>query len=238
MLLVSDLHSNPVGIEFTKSLAARFKVDFLINAGDLTDMGLQLETNATQGLASLGVPQLFVGGNHDSQETMNFIAGLPDSYVLNGQMITLQGVKVLGFPDPLSAVPEVQYDSSEEEEKSSEEQLTTIQEAVKALGRPDILVVHDSRLGKKLTPLAGLVMAGHDHRIRVEEGAQGVFINPGTTGASGLRGLYSEQGISYSAAIVYLVPGSGLVAVDMVQYNPGSQQFSLERKLLNASPNE
>ncbi len=234
VLLVSDLHSNPVGIEFTKSLADRFKVDFLINAGDLTDMGLQLETNATQDLAELGVPHLFVGGNHDSRETMNFIAGLAESYVLNGQIITLQGVKVLGFPDPLSVVPEVQYDSSEEE-KSSEDQLTTIQEVIQAQGKPDILVVHDSRLGKRLTSLASLVVAGHDHRIRIEEGPDGVFINPGTTGASGLRGLYSETGTSYSAAIVYLMPGSGLVAVNMVQYNPISQQFSLERKLLQAA---
>ncbi len=238
VLLVSDLHSNPVGIELCKSLAARFKVDFLINVGDLTDMGLQLETNATQELGAVGVPQLFVAGNHDSPETINFVAGLPDSHVLNGQMFTLKGVKVLGFAHPLSVVPAVEYESAEEEEEAYKEQVTRIEEAVAAQGRPDILVVHDSRLGKEIIPLAGLVVAGHDHRIRIEEGPDGVLVNPGTTGASGLRGLYSEKGISYSAAIVYLVPRSGLVAVDMVQYNPVSQQFSLERKLLNASPNE
>jgi predicted phosphodiesterase len=238
VLLVSDLHSNPVGIELCKSLAARFKVDFLINAGDLTDMGSQLETGTTQELAAIGVPQLFVSGNHDSPETINFVAGLPDSHVLNGQMFNLNGVKVLGFAHPLSAVPAVEYDNPEEEEEVYKEQVTRIKEAVLAQGRPDILVVHDSRLGKEITPLANLVVAGHDHRIRIEEGSEGVFINPGTTGASGLRGFYSEKGISYSAAIAYLVPGSGLVAVDMVQYNPISQQFSLERKLLNASSNE
>jgi len=238
VLLVSDLHSNPVGIELCKSLAARFKVDFLINAGDLTDMGSQLETGATQELAAVGVPQLFVAGNHDSPETINFVAGLPDSRVLDGQMFTLKDVKVLGFAHPLSAVPAVEYESPEEEEEAYKKQMARIEEAVLAQGRPDILVVHESRLGKELIPLAGLVVAGHDHRIRIEEGPDGVLVNPGTTGASGLRGLYSEKGISYSAAIVYLVPRSGLVAVDMVQYNPVSQQFSLERKLLNASPNE
>ena len=88
-----------------------------------------------------------------------------------------------------------------------------------------------------MTSLANLVVAGHDHRIRMEEGGRG-FINPGTTGASGLRGLYSEKGISYSAAIVYLIPDFGLVAVDMVKYNPVSQQFFLERKLLQTTANE
>jgi predicted phosphodiesterase len=238
VLLVSDLHSNPVGIELCKSLAARFKVDFLINAGDLTDMGSQMETGATQELAAVGVPQLFVAGNHDSPETINFVAGLPDSHVLNGQIFTLEGVKVLGFAHPLSVVPAVEYESPEEEEAAYKEQMARIEEAVVAQGRPDILVVHDSRLGKELTGLAGLVVAGHDHRIRIEERPDGVLVNPGTIGASGLRGFYSEQGISYSAAIAYLVPGSGLLAVDMVQYNPVSQQFSLERKLLSASPNE
>ncbi|HHV15621.1 MAG TPA: hypothetical protein GXX58_03490 [Gelria sp.] len=238
VLLVSDLHSNPVGTEFVKSLATRFKVDLLINAGDLTDMGLQLETGAIEDLAAVGVPHLFVAGNHDSPETIDFISGLPDSHVLDGQMFTVKGVKVLGFPHPLSAIPAVEYESSEEEEEDYKQQLIRIEEAVLAQGHPDILVVHDSKLGKEMTSLANLVVAGHDHRIRMEEGADGVFINPGTTGASGLRGLYSEKGISYSAAIVYLIPDFGLVAVDMVKYNPVSQQFFLERKLLQTTANE
>lgn len=236
ILLVSDLHSNPVGIELTKSLVNRFGVDFVINAGDLTDMGLKLETGATHDLAQLGVPQLFVGGNHDSPEVMEFISSLPDSQVLDGQMLTIKGVKVLGFADPLSAVAVVQYDSKEEEEEALKQQVNRVQETIETQGRPDILVVHDSKLGKRLTKLAGLIVAGHDHRFRIEQGPGWVFVNPGTTGASGLRGLYSEKGIPYSASIVYIVPDSGLVAVDIVQYNPVSRQFALERKLFNAIP--
>lgn len=238
VLLVSDLHSNPVGIELCRSLAARFKVDFLINAGDLTDMGSKLETNATQQLSAVGVPQLFVAGNHDSPETIDFVNSLPDSQVLNGQMITLKGLKIIGFADPLAAGSAVTYANAEEEREASQQQMASIKESIKAQGRPDILVVHDYKLGKKLTPLANLVVSGHNHRIQIEEGSEseGVFANPGTTGASGLRGFYSESGISYSAAIAYVIPGDGLLAVDIIKYNPASQQFSLERKLLNARP--
>lgn len=236
VLLVSDLHSNPVGIELTKSLATRFGVDFLINAGDLTDMGSKLEAGTAEGLASLGIPQLFAGGNHDSPEIMDFMAQLPGSHILDGGMITVKGVKVLGFSDPLSAVPDVQYSSKEEEEEAFSRQVTRAYEAVATQGRPDILVVHDSKLGQRLVKLAGLVVAGHDHRLRVEQGAGWVFVNPGTTGASGLRGLYSEKGISYSATIAYILPDHGLLAVDMIKYNPVSRQFSLERKLLNTRP--
>ncbi|CFX75444.1 Metallo-dependent phosphatase-like [Syntrophomonas zehnderi OL-4] len=238
VLLVSDLHSNPVGIELCRSLAARFKVDFLINSGDLTDMGSKLETNATQQLTAIGVPQLFVAGNHDSPETIAFINSLPDSQILNGQTITLKGLKIIGFADPLSSGSAVTYENAEQEKKASLQQMDSIKEAIKVQGRPDILVVHDYKLGRKLTPLANLVVSGHNHRIQIEEGSEseGVFANPGTTGASGLRGLYSESGISYSAAIAYIIPGNGLLAVDIIKYSPATQQFSLERKLLNAKP--
>jgi putative phosphoesterase len=237
VLLVSDLHSNPVGVELTKSLATRFGVDFLINAGDLTDMGSKLEASFTEDLAAVGVPQLFVGGNHDSPEIMDFMAEIPESHILDGDMVTVKGIKVLGFSHPLAAVPEVEYSSQEEEEEALGQQVTRVYETVAAQGRPDILVVHDSKLGKKLVKLAGLVIAGHDHRLRIEQGAGWVFVNPGTTGASGLRGFYSEKGISYSASIAYMLPDYGVLAVDMVKYNPVSKQFSLERKLLNPRPN-
>jgi putative phosphoesterase len=236
VLLISDLHSNPVGIELTKTLTARFGVDFVINAGDLTDMGSKLETKAAEDLAQLGATQLFVGGNHDSPEVMEFIASLPDSLVLDGKMQTIMGVKVLGFADPLSAVPAVEYESKEQEDEALKQQITQVHEAIEAQGRPDILVVHDSTLAHKLTKLAGLIVAGHDHRVRMEQGRGWVFVNPGTTGASGLRGLYSEKGISYSAAIAYIIPDSGLVAVDIIKYNPTSRQFALERKLPDTAP--
>jgi predicted phosphodiesterase len=233
VLLVSDLHSNPVGIDLIKSLANRFMVDFIINAGDLTDMGLAVETSNIQDLVEIEVPQLFVGGNHDSPEIMDFIAEVPGGHILDGKMFILKGIKILGFPDPLSAVSSVQYNSPQEREEALKEQLVQVRDTIEVQGRPDILVVHDPVLAKKLTKLSDLIVAGHDHRIRIEQGPGWVFINPGTAGASGLRGLYSEKGTSYSASVVYIMPDSGILAVDVVQYNPVSKHFSLERKLLN-----
>lgn len=231
ILLISDIHSNPVGIALAKSLATRFKADFVINAGDLTDMGSPLETAITQELDTVGIPQLFVGGNHDTPETINFVSDLPDSRILDGEMINLKGIRVLGFADPLSVLPEVEYEDPAEEQANLEELMNRIKEKIAADGRPDILVVHNSLLGRELRPLADLVVAGHDHRARIEKGPDGVLVNPGTTGASGWRGLYSEKGVSYSAAIAYLLPDTGLLAIDMIRYNPVSHQFSLERQL-------
>jgi hypothetical protein len=44
--------------------------------------------------------------------------------------------------------------------------------------------------------------------------------------------LYSEEGRAYSAVIAYLIPGSGLMAMDLINYEPASKQFSLHRKVI------
>jgi hypothetical protein len=51
--------------------------------------------------------------------------------------------------------------------------------------------------------------------------------------------LYSEEGQAYSAVIAYLIPGSGLIAMDLIDYEPASNQFSLQRKVVQpVSENE
>ncbi|NLG33575.1 MAG: metallophosphoesterase, partial [Syntrophomonadaceae bacterium] len=76
VLLISDLHSNPVGIEFIKGLANSFEVDLIIDAGDLTDFGSPLETKVTEGLNQLEVPYVFCPGNHDTPEIATYITSL------------------------------------------------------------------------------------------------------------------------------------------------------------------
>ncbi|HNX92364.1 MAG TPA: hypothetical protein PKI17_02475, partial [Syntrophomonas sp.] len=75
-------------------------------------------------------------------------------------------------------------------------------------------------------------VTGHDHQLQVKQRGGSVLINPGTTGAAGLRGLYSEEGKAYSAVVAYLLPGSGLIAMDLIDYEPASNQFSLHRKVV------
>ncbi|MDD3268094.1 MAG: metallophosphoesterase family protein [Syntrophomonadaceae bacterium] len=237
VLLVSDLHSNPVGIEFIKSMADNFKVDFIINAGDLTDLGTIPEAESIKDIQNIKIPQLIAAGNHDNPEIMDIIAGYENCQVLNGQMTSISGIKVLGFPDPLSSVAAVEYASEEEGRQIMDEQAVLIKTAVETQGRPDILVVHNSSMGKQLMSLSAITVSGHDHRLRMVQQADSVFINPGTSGAAGLRGLYSEEDQAYSAAIAYLVPGTGLLATDLIEYNPLSKQFSIQRKLVNTSIN-
>lgn len=232
VLLVSDLHSNPVGIEFMKTLAQRFHVDLVINAGDLSDLGSAPETLLTIDLAELGVPQILVAGNHDTEAIIQGFASIPQSQVANGQMIEIQGLKVLGWPDSLSKSDLVEYRDKDEQKMLLNSEEEAIRIAITEQGTPDILVVHNSNLAAQLIDLAPLVVTGHNHQMGLRQKAGHTLINPGTVGAAGLRGLYSESGAGYSAAIVYIQPGTGPMAVDMIRYNPVSQQFSLERQVI------
>lgn len=231
VLLVGDLHSNPVGVEFIKSMAERFHVNFIINTGDLTDLGTAAETKLINGLQEIQVPQLLVAGNHDSPETMGIFSGFSHFQVLNGEMNIISGLKILGFPDPLASADAVEYPTEEESRAVLADQANYIKGEIERQGRPDILVVHNANLGRELMSLADLTVSGHDHKLSIKQQGGSLFIDPGTVGAAGLRGLYSEEG-EYSAVIAYLVPGSGVFAVDLIEYNPTSNQFSLQRKMV------
>ncbi len=236
ILLISDLHSNPVGIEFTKSLADNFQIDFIINSGDLTDFGTVAEAEAIKDLQTIKTTQLFAAGNHDSPEIMDIVSGYDNFRILDGQMVSVSGLRILGFPDPLVSVADVKYASEEEERRLMEEQADIIKSAIEIQGQPDILIVHNSQLGRKLMYLSRLTVSGHDHQANMVQQGNSIFINPGTSGAAGLRGLYSEEGKTYSAAIAYIAPQSGLLAIDFIDYSPVSKQFSLQRKLVDVSP--
>lgn len=233
VLLISDLHSNPIGVQFARNIAARFKVDMVINAGDLTDFGTMPETSLAEDLAQMSVPHLFIAGNHDTEEVAAFVRELPESTVLEGQLVEYKGLKILGLPDPLGSSPEVEPAGEQQAEEMKHQTEKQVKALVEQYGEPDILVLHDNVAARGLMNFSRLTVTGHSHQIEIREESGRVLVNPGTTGASGLRGLYAEHSVPYSAAIVYFAPGNGPLAVDMLTYDPLSQQFSLQRRLLS-----
>lgn len=232
VLLVADLHSNPVGIEFMKSMTRNFHIDLIINAGDLTDLGTEAEAESVSGLQDIKIPQLFAAGNHDSPATIKILSAYDQIEVLNGNMTKAAGLKVLGFPDPLASVEALDYQSSDENQVMLNKEAVRIRAELKRQGHPDILVVHDPSLGREFISSAYLTVSGHDHKLSVQQQGQALFIDPGTAGGAGIRGLYSAEGQEYSAAVAYVIPNKGVIAVDQIEYSPVSNQFSLHRKLI------
>lgn len=236
ILLVSDLHSNPVGIELIKSLVSSFSIDMIIDAGDLTDFGTSLETKTAQAISDLGVPYVFSPGNHETAEMVKFLDQLPHVTVLKGTTKEIQGIKVLGIPDPFSAFPEVETEDKERWSQIVDSTAEAAESAIKAEGSPDILVVHNPVIAKNINNAPSLIISGHLHRQyeeTLENGA--LLLNPGTAGAAGLRGLYNEGSVPYSAIILHYQLGKGPSAADFIQYDLMSQHFSLERHLIDGS---
>ncbi len=233
ILLVSDLHSNPIGVEFLRELAYNFQVDIIVDTGDLTDFGNPLETKMTEGLLEIDLPYVFVAGNHDTPETIAFVQEMRNSTILQGQDVTIADITFRGTPDPLSASSDkVSIDDRTEWEKLINEQVKgLLMDEDESEDVPDLLVVHNHEVAQKLSKHYPLVVNGHTHKIEVVKNLDHIRINPGTAGAAGLRGLYSEKSIPYSAVILYIKPGERPVAADIIKYEPLSDHFFLERKL-------
>lgn len=235
VLLISDLHSNPLGAEFAKEIATAFKVDLVLDAGDLTDLGTSLEAEYAAKISSIKIPYVFCPGNHDTPEIIDFVNNLDNGIVLEGKTIDAAGVGILGSADPMASSSEVELQDSLAWENLMQEQAEAlINTAAEEESKPDIVVVHNPQAAQKLSEDFPLIVYGHTHQqsIIIKEGT--ILLNPGTSGASGLRGLYSEEAVPYSAMVLYLTEKGLAAAVDTVKYEPFSDRFYIERKLLHS----
>jgi putative phosphoesterase len=235
ILLVSDLHSNPLGSKLIQSLVNDFSVDFIIDAGDLTDFGSPLETEIVKEISKLDVPYIFAPGNHDSpqiKETLNIIDNV---VILEGDIISVAGLKILGFSDPLSYSSDVTVKNHLLWKDIIMKEVKTCQDKINQEATPEILVIHNPEISQQLAEDNNipLIVNGHTHRQKLETGiGKSLTINPGSTGAAGLRGLYSEKGTPYAAVLLHFDPQQGPLTADFIQYDPLSKRFSLERRLL------
>ncbi len=235
VLLISDLHSNPLGVEFANEIAAAFKVDLILDAGDLTDLGTSMEAEYAAKISSIKIPYVFCPGNHDTPEIIDFISNLDNGVVLDGSTINAAGIKILGSADPMASSSEVELEDSLVWNSLMQEQAEAlINTAAEEETKPDIVVVHNPQAAQKLGEDFPLIVYGHTHQQSIIINNETILLNPGTSGASGLRGLYSDQAVPYSAMVLYLTDEGLAAAVDTVKYEPFSDRFYIERKLLHS----
>lgn len=100
VLHVSDLHINPIGWNVIKSLKDQFDVDLIIDTGDISDHGTKAENEFVKEIGRLGVPYVFVRGNHDSMTTQRAVAKQKNAIVLDGTVATVGGLRIYGIGDP------------------------------------------------------------------------------------------------------------------------------------------
>lgn len=227
VLHISDLHLNPLGYDLTQRLITQFKVDVIVDSGDLSTWGSTAEESFVNRIGSFDVPYVFVRGNHDSQGIAEAVAKQKNGIVLDNDIRTVDGLTIAGIADPRNTPAEGETDSiGKEAVRESVTELTgTIQryDAAHTKEPVQMAVVHDPT---RLQPILGsvpLVLSGHLHKRSVrEENGTRVMVEGSTGGAgltsAGFERLTEGNPVPLEATLLYFAK-SGERAGQLVAYD-------------------
>ena len=167
VLHVSDIHLNPQAFDMMARLTEQFGVDVIADTGDLTDWGTDPETQLLAEIGDLGVPYVYVRGNHDSRRTQEAVAAQPNAVVLDGGAATVAGLRFWGIGDP-RYTPDKSDQGGGTEQERAEAFAPVVAERLGDDRPPpiDVVMVHDRRMALDLGGEVPLVLAGHTHEAR------------------------------------------------------------------------
>jgi predicted MPP superfamily phosphohydrolase len=248
ILHVSDLHLNPASWGVIRTVVQQFDIDAVIDTGDIVDWGSAAETSYVSNIASLGVPYIYIRGNHDSAATSVAVARQPNAVVLENSTTIVDGLTIAGIGDPrftpdktTAEAPANPADGDGEPQEPPEVRAgralaTTIGDSERPV---DIALVHDPATAAPLSGTCPLVLAGHLHHreIRTLDPVPGAMSTrlmvEGSTGGAGLRGLEGEKPTPLAMSVLYFDENRVLKAYDDINLGgTGQAQVTLERKVV------
>jgi predicted MPP superfamily phosphohydrolase len=222
ILHVSDIHDNPAALAFLREVADQFKVELIVDTGDLTDHGSLPELEMVKRIARLPYPYVFVPGNHDSQTIAKAMAQVRTVTLLKGEPVTVGDLTLLGLSDPASSRPGDGNVVANLADLQAGGQ-TLLQKVASLPLSPDIIAIHDPAEAEALWGRVPLILCGHELRAYIQMKtappvASGVpltggapelhaayntiICNAGTTGAAGVRYLDRQEGVPFSCAVL------------------------------------
>jgi predicted phosphodiesterase len=237
VLHVSDIHNNPQAFDLIDLLVEQFEIDAVADTGDITDWGTEPETRLLDRIESVGVPYVWVRGNHDSATTQRAVAGQPNAVVLDGDAATVADLRLWGVPDT-RYTPNKDQPTGRDVERDQAEAVAPGIAALLADDEPpevDIVLVHDQRMARELSGDVPLVLAGHAHAAHEEEIDGTRLLVEGSTGGAGLRSLRGEEPEPLSCTVLYFDRGTErLVAYDRITVRGlGETGARIERHVLD-----
>lgn len=232
VLHVSDMHSSQAAANLVKQTLDLYKADFVIDTGDLTDMGTPFEAKYASTYLPLAKPYVWVAGNHDSPDTASAMRAIDGVVVLEDQFRDVGGIRVGGFPDPasLSSNPAPSSDQVQSEEARRILRLVNDEKF-----KPFIVAVHDPKQAALMAGQVPVVVDGHTHEedVSVRDGT--VYLDAGSTGGGGFRGFNGNRESPSSLQVLYIQKDPlKLVAVDSISIFGFSQEFSVTRHVFAA----
>ncbi|MFD1933430.1 MULTISPECIES: metallophosphoesterase family protein [Nonomuraea] len=202
ILHVSDIHINPIAWNVVRSLKEQFMVDAIVDTGDISDHGTKAENAFMEEIGKLGVPYVFVRGNHDSKITERAIAAQKNAVVLDDKSATVAGLRIYGLGDPRFTP-----DKSVAANNDPAHMLEFGRQHAVRLPRPspiDLVAIHDPDAAKGFSGVAPMVLAGHSHRRSTTLLPTGTrVLVQGSTGGAGLRALEHAEPTPVQASVLY-----------------------------------
>jgi len=203
VLHVSDIHDNPAAWNVIKSIVRQFHVQVIVDSGDVTDHGSSAENAFVKPIGKLGVPYVFIRGNHDSTTNERAVAKQKGAQVLDGDGTTIDGIRFFGVGDPRFSPDKSTRTSPESSVLTADGRRYAAQVAAQS-PRPDVVIAHDPVEGAAFSGVTPLVLSGHTHRRSTQMLPTGtrLFVQ-GSTGGAGLRGLEHEKPTPVECSVLY-----------------------------------
>lgn len=247
MVVASDLHNNVLAIPTLERAAAGAVVLF---AGDLTDRGTPLESEATRRVVEAGDALVAVSGNHDSDTSMRRLAR-EGAIVLTRRgrylpglgwgprVVSVRGVRITGYDSPNERRAANEYaDRGGSVTAAERQEFGRWLRARLDEGPVDVVMVHEPALAADaVEELRGeprvrppVVVTGHTHRQLVTEERGVLEVNGGTLGAGGTGNLAEPEADALGLAVLRYEPDPFRVrAVDTVRIDPQTGSARAER---------
>ncbi|MGW3126684.1 metallophosphoesterase family protein [Streptomyces sp. NPDC001123] len=206
VLHVSDIHLNPASWKIIASLVEQYKVNVIVDSGDTMDHGTAAENGFLDPIADLGVPYVWVRGNHDSRTTQRYLSRMKNVHVLDdGRAQTIAGLRFAGIGDPQFTPDRTAVLGGDAAEELAGDRLATALREQRAADTPvDVAIVHEPSAARMTDGEVPLVLAGHLHHEQTEILAHGTRLRvEGSTGGSGLRAVEGKYPDPIEASILY-----------------------------------
>lgn len=235
VLHISDIHLSPLGQDFASQVAEGFDVDFVVDTGDLTSFGTTPEEFVLRQIRAMGIPYVFVRGNHDSFALQAAMAQIPNAMVLDGDARTIEGLSIYGLGHPVFTPDQDAAVTEREFADQAREAGRRVLADVEAMPEPpDVVAVHDDRMAEEVAGRVPLVLSGHFHEEgeRVDHGT--LYLRAGSTGGSGFNVFTEPGGIPLSADVLYFArePEPKLIAYDVIDQSPESGSLTVDRHVV------
>ncbi len=235
ILSVSDLHLSPTAFEIIGSVVQQYGIDVVVDAGDDADLGTAAEARYIDGVGRLGVPYVWVRGNHDGRLIQAAMERQPNATVLDsGQVVQVAGVRVLGRGDPRFTP-----DKSTGDDDAPRSVLTAVGEQLLAdyrasLVAPDLVVVHEPAMAAPLLGTVPLVIVGHTHKRETTTEDGTTLLVQGSTGGAGARALEGDAPTPVTLSVLYLDPRTRTLQAydDITLGGLGTSDASIKRHVV------